>query len=50
MKSVFRINGYYEKDMMVITSLPQHYRDDDSHETVVSFFTNFDFKDMSKNI
>ena len=34
---------------MAVTSLPQRYRGDSSHETMVSFFTKFDFKDMVKN-
>ena len=34
---------------MAVSSLPQRYRGDGSHETMVSFFTNFDFKDMLKN-
>ena len=50
MKSVFRRNEYHEKDIMAIISLPKHYRNDGSHETMVSLFTRFDFKDMLKKI
>ena len=50
MKSIFRRDEYHEKDIMAITSLPKRYRHDGSYETMVRFFTKFDFKDMSKNM
>ena len=48
MKTVMIRNEYHNKDIMAVTSLPQHYRVGDNHENMVSFFTTFDFKDMSK--
>ena len=48
MKTVMIRNEYHNTDIMAVTSLPQHYRVGDNHENMVSFFTTFDFKDMSK--
>ena len=47
-KTAMTRNIYHNKDIMAVTSLPQHYRVGNEHETMVSFFTTFDFKDMQK--